>query len=171
MPTLLVKTYKILETHLSQELFAIYKHKNGVYLDESVLIAVDDEYIRLREKSGIIKQKIYFAEGYGKTLLNVYNSKYVDLLKAKPTDSMGRKLLNSELQKLIVKNLKFNMGEELFYVCLSYDGFEIHRGKFINMRMSDIIYKPNLDDKENISIPYISILHIYNSEGDDLIHV
>ena len=68
MPTLLVKTYKILEMHLSQELFAIYKHKNGIHLDESVLIAVDDDYIRLREKSGIIISTGERSLGLGGTI-------------------------------------------------------------------------------------------------------
>ena len=102
---------------------------------------------------------------------NIYNSKYIDLLKAHATDSLARKVLNSELQKTIVKNLKFNMGNVLFYVCLTYDGFEIHSGKFKNMRISDIVIKPVHKPEEDMSLPYTTVLHIYNSDGEDLINV
>jgi len=171
MPALLVKIYEILKRHIGTEAYFVYMHNNKIYLDEGILLDVDEEHIRMREKSGLIKDNIYFEEGYPRTLLNLYNTKYIDLLKAKYTDSMARKIMNSELQKTIVKNLKFNMGNVLTYICLTYDGFEIHYGKFKNMRIGDIVITkdPNLD--EDFSIPYTSVLHIYNSDGEDLINV
>jgi hypothetical protein len=171
MPALLVKIYEILKRHIGMEVFYIYKYNNKIYLDEGILLDVDEEHIRIREKSGLIKDNVYFEEGYPRTLLNVYNSKYIDLLKAKITDSMARKVMKSELQKTIVKNLKFNMGSELAYICLTYDGFEIHYGKFKNMRISDIVIVKDCQNSEDFSLPYTSVLHIYNSDGEDLINV
>ncbi len=171
MHALLVKIYEILKRHIGEEIFFIYLYNEKIYLEEGVLLDVDEEHIRVREKSGLIKDNIYFEAGYPRTLLNVYNKKNIDLLKAKVTDSMGRKIMNSELQKTIVKNLKFNMGKCLAYICLTYDGFEIHYGKFKNMRISDILIYSELKNKEDISLPYTTVLHIYNSEGDDLINV
>ena len=171
MPALLVKIYELLKRHISSDVFVIYKYKDKIYLDEGILLDVDEDKIRVREKSGLIKDNIYFEDGYPRTLLNIYNSKYIDLLKAHATDSLARKVLNSELQKTIVKNLKFNMGNVLFYVCLTYDGFEIHSGKFKNMRISDIVIKPVHKPEEDMSLPYTTVLHIYNSDGEDLINV
>jgi hypothetical protein len=171
MPALLVKIYEILKRHIGSEAFFVYKHNNKIYLDEGILLDVDEEHIRMREKSGLIKDNIYFEEGYPRTLLNLYNTKYIDLLKARVTDSMARKVMKSELQKTIVKNLKFNMGNVLAYVCLTYDGFEIHHGKFKNMRISDIVVSRECNPEEDLSLPYTSVLHIYNSDGEDLINV
>ena len=75
MPALLVKIYELLKRHISSDVFVIYKYKDKIYLDEGILLDVDEDKIRVREKSGLIKDNIYFEDGYPRTLLNIYNSK------------------------------------------------------------------------------------------------
>jgi hypothetical protein len=161
--------FQIINKHLGDKLFVIVNEASFIRLKEGILAAFNNKKIELENPTHYEgRLSIPFKESANNMILNIYNTNFIDLLKAKKAQTLNIKLRNSEQQKRIITNLKHYLNKELYYVYKIDDKISVSLCKFIDMGLLDVTIRLSPFYNKDMKLKYDSILNIYDSSGEDL---
>jgi hypothetical protein len=132
---------------------------------------VDNKEIVIQIKKDNSLMSLSFTSNRPNEIFHLYNKLFIDLINAKKTVDLSKKVSDRNLQKLILANLKKKLGQDLLFVYRAGEDLHVSRGKFKNMRIKDIVLSPGPFYNQDESLFYHSVLHIYSPDGEDLIDV
>lgn len=163
-----IKPYlvKFLQKHLNNKLYSVYFADGKVNFLSGKLLQVLADKIIIEDS----KDKSHQTIGINSDILfHIYNQNYIDLVNAKETITLDKKLRNKELQKIILNKLRPNMGKEVTVFTKTSEGMFFVRGKFTDMGIMGVtlLAAPFYNAAQNL--PYRSVMHVYGEDLKDLL--
>lgn len=167
---LVVQIFEIIKRHIGDKVSVIIKNNNGLFLHNSYLTDVDDESITISDEIDSENgTKLNFENDGVQNILHIYNSHQIDLMNARKTLTLAEKLKDKEKKKYIFGSLKPFLQNRLYFVYRNKKVMHCSSGLFFNMGIMGISLKLPPFFNQDLNLPYDTILHIYNSELNDLI--
>jgi hypothetical protein len=171
MAVISAKILEIIKRHKGEKVFAVHKSDEGVSLLVGKLTDIEGDKVVIRENKDNNLVGLSLNPSGKHQLLHLYNKLFIDLVNAKKTVDLSKKVSDRELQKEILKNLKKKLRQDLLFVFKGGEDLHVSRGKFKNMRIKDIVLSPGPFYNQDESLNYRSVFHIYSPDGTDLINV
>lgn len=165
------KILEIINRHKGEKVYAVYQEPDNISLQTGKLASIEPDEIVIQDTSKNALVGISLSGSGNKTLLHLYNKLFIDLVNAKKTVDMSKKVSNRDLQKEMLKNLKKKLRQDLLFVFKAGEDIHVSRGIFKNMRIKDIVLSLGPFYNTEESLFYHSVLHIYSPDGTDLIDV
>ncbi len=165
------KILEIISRHIGEKCFAVYQTHEGISMVIGKVASVESKEIVIHVKKDNQLMGLSLAENSSNQLLHLYNKLFIDLVNAKKTTELSKKVSDRVLQKEILINLKKKLGKDLLFVYKAGEDLHVSRGKFKNMRINDIVLSPGPFYNKDESLFYHSVFHIYSPDGEDLINV
>lgn len=162
---------QLLNKHIGELLFCVWLENGKIVLKIGKLDTVLSDKIVLKIEGEAGKTTLPFFENDKLLMLNIYNRNFIDLIKAKKTFSLDEKLKVREIKKVILQNIKPELGKEVSVVYKAAEKLALNRGILANMGITGVVIKPAPFYNTEENIYYRNILHIYNAEGTDLLNV
>jgi hypothetical protein len=161
---------EIIKKHIGMTVFCIYRKTDGLSFCEGKLMFVDQDIIVI-DNPGIYKDRITlkFSENGRQNILHLYQDKFIDLITAKETPTLNKKLRDNDLKKNIMSNLKKHIEKEVYFVYKANNRVALSLSKFMNMGISDILCRVAPFFNQDVRLRYENILHVYNLDGVDLL--
>lgn len=167
---LVTQILEILKRHIGYEVSVIIKNNNSLFLHFGYVTEVNEAYISITDdmESGSII-KLYFENESGPIILHIYNANHIDLMNARKTITLAEKLKDKEKKKQIFGSLRPFLENRLYFVYRNKQVIHCSSGLFFNMGIMGVSLKLPPFFNQDLNLPYDSVLHIYNSEFNDLI--
>lgn len=164
--------FKIIAKHMGFKIFAVIQPHKNIALERGKIKDVTPELIRI--DSEVTKEsnvKVPFFIDSKQNILNLYNRNSIDMLQAKEVSNMAAKMRNKGLQLVIIKSIKSYLKKEVTIIAKQGNEITLTRGKLTNMGISGLSVLTAPFYNNEMSIPYTSILNIYNDSNVDLIDI
>jgi hypothetical protein len=160
----------IIKKHVGMQVFCIYRKGDGLALCEGKLYTVEQEMIVI-DNPGIYKERvaIKFYENGEKNILHLYQDKFIDLINAKETPTLNKKLRDPDLKKTILSNLKKQINKEVYFAYKANNKVSLSLSKFMNMGIADILCRVAPFFNQDTRLRYENILHVFTVDGIDLL--
>jgi|YNPMSStandDraft_1061717.scaffolds.fasta_scaffold00038_41 hypothetical protein len=162
---------QLLNKHIGELLFCVWIENGKITLKIGRLDTVLSDKIVIKIEGEAGKTSLSFFENDKLLMLNIYNSNFIDLIKAKKPFSLDEKLKVREIKKVILQKIKPSLGKEVSIIYKAADKIALNRGILANMGITGVVIKPAPFYNTEENIYYRNVLHIYNAEGDDLLNV
>lgn len=165
---------QIIEKHIEAIVYVIWQGNDKINFDFGVLKQVSSSSITInaidRVNETTQKKTIAFDDMQNSRILHIYNKFHIDLIKAKEVIPLSKKLRNSQLKPLIIKNLKPYLNKDLNIIYKTRDHVIIVKGRFTDMGIMGLtlMVAPFYNNQHNV--PYDQIFNIY-AEKVDLIDI
>ena len=165
------KTLEIITRHKGEKIYAICQSDEKMSMIIGSLAGVQGTNVFIRERTNNKLIELSLLSTGKQRLFHLYNTNYIDLVFARMTTPLSKKIADRKMQSQILKNLKKKLNQDLLFVFKTTEDLHFSCGKFKDMRIMDIVLslRPFYHKDENLL--YTSVLHIYSPDGEDLINV
>jgi len=165
------KILEIIARHKEEICYAVYRSQDGISMISGKVADVGNNELVMQVNKDNSLVGLSLITNSKRELLHLYNKLLIDLVNARKTVDLSKKVANRNLQKLILANLKKKLGKDLLFVYKAGEDIHVSRGRFKDMRTKDIVLALGPFYNQDESLFYHSVLHIYSPDGEDLIDV